>query len=260
MYKGTYEGDSEEIKFVAKFNSNKLLFKDYLSEFEQKISNLWMIRVTTKQLSALNNKKVFTRADSYLSFISSNIDNLLKTHDYYLSEDILEKNNIQYDKIHYSGISIKMDTSHSFQILKLGPHSFNSLFNSYELGAGASLFCINDEDLKKNIDLISGWNSTIELMVEYFKEYVCDNNKFYLDKDICRNIKNFSCNEITRRINNSVELQKKIFNGIGLYQEPYTAHFFYHENKLSKLNTLPFNVTTGSGRTKGNYTIVLKPK
>lgn len=258
MYKGTYDGDIDEIKFVAKFNSDKNQFKDYLSHFSQ-YKNLWMIRVTTKQMSNLSGKKVFTRSDCYLVSINTDINTLLEEYDYYLSEEILDKKEIEYNKIPYSGVSVKMTTSKSFQILKIGPTSFNSLFNSYELGAGASLFCMKQNELDKNPDLIKGWKTSIERMVMYFNEFTQENYQFYLDKEICKDIKNYSCAKIKRMIDNSTDLQKKIFNGIGLYAEPYTAWYFYHGSNLSKLTTLPFNVTTGSGRSKGDYTIVLKP-
>jgi hypothetical protein len=61
-------------------------------------------------------------------------------------------------------------------------------------------------------------------------------------------------------IKENKNLQEKIFNGIGLYEEPYTAFYFYHGNEIEKLTTIPFSVTTGSGRSNGKYTIVLKPQ
>ena len=146
MYKGTYDGDIDEIKFVALFNSDKKKFEKYLNNFGV-YSNLWMVRVTTKQMSKLSGKKVFTRSDSYLVSIDSDISKLLEINDYYLSEDLLIKNNIAYTKIPYSGVSVKMTTSKSFQILKTGPNSFKTLFGSYELGAGASLFCMRENEL-----------------------------------------------------------------------------------------------------------------
>jgi hypothetical protein len=60
-------------------------------------------------------------------------------------------------------------------------------------------------------------------------------------------------------ISTSPELQQKIFNGITLYDEPYTAFYFYHGNDIKELTYIPFTVTTGSGRSRGDYTIVLKP-
>ena len=258
MYKGTYDGDIDEIKFVAEFNSDKKNFENYLQNFGI-YSNLWMVRVTTKQMSKLSGKKVFTRSDSYLASIDSDISKMLEINDYYLSEDLLIKNNIAYTKIPYSGVSVKMTTSKSFQILKTGPNSFKTLFGSYELGAGASLFCMRENELSKNQDLIIGWKTTTGKMVEYFNDFTYGKEDFYLDKDICKNIKNYSCKEIERLINDSDDMKKKIFNGIGLYEEPYTAMYFYHGGNICKLTTIPFNVTTGSGRSKGDYTIVLKP-
>lgn len=257
--KGTYEGTIEEIQFVKKFNSNKDHFKSYLSQFQYKDSHLWMVRVTSQQLSRLNNNKVPTRADCYLVKIDEDISKLLEQNDYFLSEEILD-DYIVYEKIFYSGVSVKMTSSNHYQILKLVPNSFFALFNSYELGAGASLFCMKEYELSKNIEVISGWNTTCEKMVRYFYHISNGNSRFYLDKDICKNIKNYSCSEIKRFIINSSDLQKKIFNGIGLYDEPYTAHYFYHGIDIEKLTTIDFSITTGSGRSKGDYTIVLKPR
>lgn len=258
MYKGTYDGDIDEIKFVAEFNSNKDRFSDYLSKFSG-YNNPWLIRVTTKQYSRLSYRKVFTRSDCYLADIKKDITILLENNNYFLSEEILENNNIPYVKIPYSGISIKMTTSNSFQILKTGPNSFNTLFGSYELGAGASLFCMRENELEKNIDLIKGWYSTPNKMANYFYEFTKGNANFYLNQDICKNIKNHACNEIKRSIESSKDLQLKIFKGVTLYEEPYTAFYFYHGNKIEDLTIIPFNVTTGSGRSHGDYTIVLKP-
>lgn len=258
MYKGTYDGDKAEIKFVAEFNSNKNKFSNYLSKFSNP-QNLWMVRVTTKQFSKLSGQKVFTRSDCYLANISCDISEILEKNDYLLSEDILKHNKISYTKIPYSGISVKMTTSNNFQILKIGPNSFYSLFGSYELGAGASLFCKHETELMKNPDLIVGWNSSIEKMMTYFNKLTNNNYNFYLEQEICKNIKNNACKEIKRAIENDRNLQLKIFNGISLYEEPYTAFYFYHGDEICELTTIPFHVTTGSGRSKGDYTIVLKP-
>lgn len=258
MYKGTYEGNIEEIKFVSFFNTNKDLFYDYISQFK-KYSNLWMVRVTTKQFSKLSRRKVYTRSDCYLANFDCDIIPLLIENDYYLSEEILTKSNTHYVKIPNSGISIKMTNSSRFQILKVGPDSFNTLFGSYELGAGASLFCKENNELYKNHDLIKCWESSINEMTTYFDKFTNGDTSFYLDQEICKKIKSFSCKEIKKIIEESPELQKKIFNGIGLYEEPYTAQYFYHGKNIVRLTMIPFSVTTGSGRSKGNYTIVLKP-
>ena len=258
MSKGTYEGDIDEIKFVKRFNEFKNLFTNYTSKFCEN-NNYWMVRVTTKQLSKLSNQKVFTRADAYLAKFSIDIKSLLIRNNYYLTEDLLNKNNIEYKKIPYSGISVKMTDSANFQILKVGPHSFSVLFNNYELGAGASLFCLRENELVKNKALIDGWKTTPQRMANFFNEFTNGDENFHMDQEICKKIKNFSCKQIENLINNSKDLQEKIFNGKDLYEEPYTAWYFYHGETIESLITIPFSVTTGSGRSHGDYTIVLKP-
>lgn len=258
MNAGTFEGDIDEIKFVKLFNKEKNLFKDYLNNFKNE-GNLWMVRVTTKQLSKLSNQKVFTRSDSYLIKAKNNINNFVKENDYYLTEDLLMEKNIEFIQIPFSGVSIKMTESKNFQILKVGPNSFNELFGSYELGAGASLFCLRENELIKNIDLLLGWKTTPEKMNVFFEKITNENKNFYLDQELCTKIKNFSCNKIKELIDNSVILQEKIFNGKDLYEEPYTAWYFYHGQQIENLKVIPYSVTTGSGRSHGDYTIVLKP-
>lgn len=258
MSRGTYEGDIDEIKFVKRFNKNKNLFTNYVSKFCDS-DNYWMVRVTTKQLSKLSNQKVFTRADAYLAKFHTDINDILNSNDFYLTEDLLNSKGIEYEKIPFSGISIKMTDSTSFQILKVGPHSFYELFDNYELGAGASLFCLRENELIKNEALIEGWKSTIQSMASFFNNFTNGDINFHLNQEICKQIKNFSCKKIEEKINASKELQEKIFNGKDLYEEPYTAWFFYHGEKIEQLTIIPFSVTTGSGRSHGDYTIVLKP-
>lgn len=257
MARGTSEGTAEEIDFVKQFNRNKLNFKNYLSNFEYSIDKLWLTRVTTQQFSELSQQKVYTRADCYLVYIDIDITNLLQENDYYISEDDLHNTN--HTKIQNSGISIKMHDSKSFQILKLTPNSFNSLLGCYELGAGASLFCLKDIELPKNIDLLNGWKTTTQNMVRYFADIGLSED-FHLQKDVCKKIKNFSCSEIERLILSNQDIKQKVFNGIGLYEEPYTAWYFSKIDTIESLEYIPFSVTTGSGRSKGDYTIVLKPK
>ena len=151
MNRGTFCGDIAEIKFVKLFNSDKLNpnFKEYLDNIKyENINQIFMVRVTGKQYSKLSNQVVMTRADTYLiKSKDSKINEILKENEYYLDEKILEKENISYKCIQYSGISIKMTDSDKYQILKLTPDSFYKLFNEYELGAGASIYCQKEEEL-----------------------------------------------------------------------------------------------------------------
>ena len=70
-------------------------------------------------------KKVKTRADAYLIHTEDLIINeLLLENNYYLDETILFSNKVNFSPIDYSGISIKINDSNNYQILKLTPKSF----------------------------------------------------------------------------------------------------------------------------------------
>ena len=256
--RGTHEGDLQEIIFVKDFNKNKNDDKYKLLTQGKMIKNLYMVRVTTNQYSSLSGRFTKTRADCYLIYSNDiKIEDLLIKNDYYLSEQDLK--NLKYQFIEYSGISIKLQDSEKYQILKVGPHSFNELFGNYELGAGASLFCLREQELLKNNELIIAWNSSFEKMKIFFP-FIKDANELILNKETCQRIKTYCNNKITEMINNSKELRQKIFNGYPIYQEPYSAWYLYSNNKIKELTYIPFSITTGSGRSHGYYTIVLKPK
>ena len=53
-----------------------------------------------------------------------------------------------------------MSDSSNFQIIKLTPDSFYKLFNEYELGAAASIYCKKEEELSKNDMVCAGWHTS----------------------------------------------------------------------------------------------------
>lgn len=271
MNRGTFSGDIAEIEFVKLFNKEKKSnkFKEYIDIFNKyNIDNIYMVRVTTKQYSKLSNQNVMTRADTYL--IKSEdlkLCSILIENNYYLDENILKNANINYTPIDFSGVSVKISDSRKFQILKLTPDSFYKLFNEYELGAAASIYCKSEEELLKNDMVCSGWHtSKQEIIAKYCNDISALN--CLLNKDlskfdeimIYKKLKCFANKRITEIIDNDKYLQEIIFNGYHIYQEPYSASYFYRGDIIKNLNYIPFLVTTGSGRSKGNFTLVLKPK
>jgi hypothetical protein len=48
--------------------------------------------------------------------------------------------------------------------------------------------------------------------------------------------------------------------GLGNFKEPFTAPWLYQSGIFRKNSAMPFTVSTGSGRNKGVFSIVLKPK
>lgn len=258
--RGTFEGDVQEIEFVKAFNKDRqnINFSIFTNDISYNLNNVYMVRVTTNQFSKLSGKITKTRSDCYAIYSEDEqITDILQENSYYLNEENIQ--GLDYMIIKKSGISIKMADSNKYQILKTGPSSFKTLFGCYELGAGASLFCMRDNELIKNKDLVGGWNTTLENMKNYF-ECVSNTKDLITNKEICQQIKTICNNKITEMINDSSELQQKIFNGYPIYDEPYSAWYIFSHGKLNKLTYIPFTVTTGSGRSHGDYTIVLKPK
>ncbi len=270
MNRGTHSGDLAEIEFVKRFNSqkNNQDFDFYIKDLGiEELNDIYMVRVTTKQYSKLSHQTVMTRADTYL--INSKdqlINKLLYENDYYLDENMLINNHINYSSIDYSGISVKMSDSSKFQILKLTPDSFKNLFGEYELGAGASIYCLKQNEIEKNDSVFIGWKTTKDKVINRYKNDIPDliklneNISVIEQIKIYKELKEFSNKRIAEIINNDSHLKEIIFNGYHIYEQPYSASYFYKGGKIKKLNYIPFTVTTGSGRSNGNFTIVLKPK
>lgn len=78
--------------------------------------------------------------------------------------------------------------------------------------------------------------------------------------EIFKALKKFSNKKISEIIDNNNKMQEIIFNGYYIYEEPYSASYLYKGNNIEPLKYIPYIITTGSGRSKGIYTIVLKPK
>ena len=125
---------------------------------------------------------------------------------------------------------------------------------SYELGAGASIFCKRDEELTKNDFVLKGWKTDWHEFCSFFKIH----NR--PDKQILQKIKKESTKKIYKIIDNNKNVSDFVFRGIGNFDEPFTATWFYEKGTLKKAGKIPFTVTTGSGRSHGDFTIVVKPK
>lgn len=266
--KGTFEGTIAEIKFVRKVNKNKRdtdpTWKLLISELklDSKLEQYYVVKVSSKVYSRLNKKKVLPKADAYLvkGYIPQNV---LVELNYFLDEKDIPKYNLK--PIPFSGISIKRPDSKKFQILKMNPDSFNNLIGNYVLGAGASIYCNEIEDLSKNDAVLKGWNTTWDELIEYFSfidniELINSDKVSDIDKlVIFKEIKNKSNEKIKEIILNDKTKLDIAFKGVQIFDEPYPAHFLFKDNIFSKNEPFDFKVTTGSGRSKGDFTIVLKP-
>lgn len=258
---GTLEGTQEEENFVIEQNRNKnsyvwnILVQDGILKKEE-LNSYFFIRVTKNKFSDLSKQLVFPKSDVHL--VKGSVDNkILEELNYLLTEKEAETLNLI--PIKKTGVSIKMKKSKNYQIVKLTPNSFKALFGNYILGAGASVFCQNEDELIKNKELIEGWNLTQSAFNEFFKKNLFENKNVEYEKVHYKKIKDFSIQRIKDIVDTNLNIQEKIFNGKSIFEEPYCATYTFINNKFKRAEIYPYTVTTGSGRSKGNYTIVFKP-
>jgi predicted DNA-binding protein len=255
--RGTQEGTLEEISFVKEINKYKEKYKDI---FNVKVENFLAIHVTNHIYGEIQEQKVFPKADAYLiEIINKEIFNLV--NDFYISEDQLEEfeEGLDYKKIEYSGISIKLSDSKRYQITKINPSTFRKLFSNICLGAGASIYCRSSEDLYKNVKVLKGWDVDENEFKSYFSQKLSKLIDLS-DMPTLQQIKTYSNKQIKTEILENSSIRDYVFKGVGNFPEPYTANWIFEQNKLRELEIdNNFKITTGSGRSRGDFTVVLKP-
>lgn len=252
--RGTKEGTEEEISLVKRLNK-----KDELNFWEIlniNPSNHFAIHVVGDQIGKISGQSVKPKADAYIAK-GEVPEDYLETHDFYLNEE--DVNSFNLEPVDFTGISIKLQTSTNFQITKMSPNTFQKIFGNYELGAGASIYCLREDDLIKNHSVIKGWKTNEKDFIDFFKsENVITTSE--LNKESFKKIKNYSNKKITQIINEDKEVSDFIFQGIGNFEEPFTVHYLYQNGEFKNKCYIPFKVTHGSGRSRGDFTIVIKPK
>jgi len=244
------EGNNTEIEITKQLNKKYIFWEELPFDIE----NTYAIHVNSKKYGKINDEKIHPKADIY--FAKGKVDeHYLIKKNYYLNEHDIHK--FVLKPIMYSGLSVKMNKS-NFTIIKISPKTFDKIFNSNVLGAGASIY--STKNFSKNIDIINGWGVELNYFKEYFCKYLNIIDFELHDKNTLTDIKTLSNKLIKELILKDSYISDLIFKGIGNFEEPFTAHWLLENNEIKKNYHIPFNVTTGSGRSKNIYTIVLKPK
>jgi len=265
-------GLKKDIKKIAKINLGKLQEINFTKELNKKENlNHWKtlelnplfhyaIRVKYTKYGILNQKKIWAKADA---FIAKGIVPLhyLKENDFFLNEDDISRFNLT--PVKQSGISIKQVHSHNYQIMKISPSTFKKLFDSNILGAGASLYYKKKKHLKKNKNILKGWNINEEEFFTYYSKRINKHISSVINpncQSCLKKIKRYAKKEITKQIEKNQNIREFIFFGKGNFKEPFTASYIYENGIFRQNSIMPFSITTGSGRSQGKYSIVLKPK
>jgi hypothetical protein len=256
--KGTKEGTAQEIEFVKLLNRKEDL--SYWDTLSLNSNNHYAIRVISKKYGKLNESKVLPKADVFIAKGSVDSD-YLASKDYFLDEKDI--NRFDLEPISGSGISIKRADSKQYQIIKMSPSTFKKLFGSNILASGASIYCNRELEFSKNSQLLEAWDVSQREFIDYFNQALGINLISVTDstsKENLKQIKSFSNKEIAKIINTNKSISDFIFFGIGNFEEPFTAYWLFEYGEFKANYVIPFTVTTGSGRSKGVYTVVLKPK
>ncbi len=247
------KGNNEEIIYTKLLNK-KEKFWDILN---YNIDDTFAIHIISKKCGSLNEEKVYAKADIF--FAKGNVPkDYLIEKDYYLNEIDCEHFNLK--PISKSGLSVKLSNS-KYTITKISSNTFFKIFNNNVLAAGSSIYCQKEVEFVKNSDVLNGWNVNESEFIEYFSDNIKDEKVISLhNKKVLEKIKTYSNAKITQLIIESEKISDLIFKGIGNFDEPFTANWIIENDTLKPNYYIPFIITTGSGRSKGTYTIVLKPK
>lgn len=248
------KGNRQEVLYTQELNKKNKFWNSLPYDKD----TTFAIHINSKKYGILNESKIQPKAD--ICFAKGSVTNeYLIQNDFYLSEDDVKKFNLLF--ISQSGVSVKLPNS-SYTITKISPNTFIKIFGSNILGAGASIYCKKENEFFKNENVLTGWNVNEVDFIKYYKENL--NNKIeninLSNKTALNAIKTYSNNKISEIINKSKEISDLIFKGIGNFEEPFTAYWIIKNDEILANYYIPYNITTGSGRSKGIYTIVLKPK
>jgi len=256
--KGTSEGTEQEINFVKNLNKNKDL--NYWCDLMLNPIDHYAIRVIYKKYGILNESKILPKADAFIAKGFVDVD-YLKSKDYFLDENDVKKFDLK--PVIGSGISIKRPDSKKYQIIKMAPSTFKKIFGSNILASGASIYCNKEIEFSKNIKVLNGWEVSQSTFLDYFNSKLKIDLRSVVDqknKENLKNIKKYSNQKIADIVNNDPNISNFMFFGVGNFIEPFIAWWIYKNDTFEKNSITPFSVTTGSGRSGGTYTIVLKPK
>lgn len=257
---GTTIGDKSEFDISRNLNKNKngsfwkVLNKNLnLAD----VKNKYIVKVDHRVLSKISNQKVLGKSDAYLIESSEITQNFLLNNNYELTEKLLEREKIDYNIISESGISVKRIDSKSFSIVKMTLKSFNAYFKNYLQNpnlyfAGAILYT-SEKEIHKNIQIIHN------LQVE--KSELLDLvNQNVFNVETYKKIRSYCIQKINNIITGNLELKERLFTGKHVYPSPYYINFITKNGKLTDETIYDYYITTGSGRSKGTYTLVLKPR
>lgn len=258
---GTFEGEQEEFNISRTMNRNKRSVLWDILDHKDNNERMYAIKVVYNAFSKIANKKVKAKTDAYV--VKAELeDKFLLEREYILTEEDLQ--DVKYEIVTDTGISVKKKDSASFTYEKLSRNSFISLFDDYVENVGM-IFCgltlyQEDKNITLNNKIIADLGFAISEVHKYMKLCVGIESPSILKKEDVKAFRNFCEQKIRAVIENNKEVKQMIFTGKGCFEAPYYVNYIYKNNALSK-DIIPekYQISNGSGRSKGQYTVIFKP-
>ena len=143
-------------------------------------------------------------------------------------------------------------------------NSFNELFDKY-IDNPRLIFCglilyQEDKNINLNKKIVEDCNFT-ETEFEKIMELKTgiQHPSIYIKRDV-KLFRDYCENLVRNIIENNKEVKEIIFTGKGCFDSPYYVNYIFKNGRLSN-NVIPerYQISNGSGRSKGKYTIIFKP-
>ncbi len=248
------QGLDFESSFVAMLNRDKT--HPFWRNFATSNENLYFVNVSYHQTSRIAGAKVAPKSDCYVVQVEPDITQFLAEDQYVLTEEILRQQNLNYQTLAHSGISLKMPGATHYTLQKLSYSAFRSLFA--ELSPAyfvAALLFVNVAELEKNDLIFATFQTNLDALC---RELSVDQAE--TEVETCRRLKAQANAVITEQVNSQAELYQAICFGIGVFEDPYCASYVFAEDVLHTSQTYHprISVTTGSGRSNGTYNLAFK--
>ncbi|AOR25030.1 hypothetical protein [Clostridium taeniosporum] len=262
---GTFEGDKEEFNLSKFMNKNKKhKFWKVLSakcNLEDNKDSYYIVKVEGNKESKLTGKKVKCKTDDFIIKANLSKDYLLQC-EYQITEKDLASI-VNYDIVENSGISVKRADSQKYTIIKLTNNTFKNAFEKYIDGVEfiiAGLLVYTEKDkLQKNKKILEDLKiEEKDIKLFYSKQYGINDNGI-LDKEFMSKISKKAKIVVKKIIENNPDLKASLFTGKGWFENPYFIDFIFKNGELTFEIYTDYTISNGSGRSKGIYTIILKP-
>lgn len=263
---GTFEGDKEEFNLSKFLNRNKKhKFWKMLSEkcnLEEDKEDYYIVKIEGNKESKLTGKKVKCKSDEFIIKADISKDYLLQ-HEYQLTEKVMEDLD-EYEVIPNSGISVKRADSSKYTIVKLTNNTFKKAFEKYIDGVEFIIFGLlvytEKNKLEINKRILKDLNlKEDDVRLFYLNKYKI-NGDGILTQKFAEDI-NKKAKEVVREIiENNLELKESLFTGKGWFKNPYAINFVFKNGELTSKVYTDYTISNGSGRSRGIYTIILKPQ